>query len=345
MTAPAVARGSRMRQLLRSRLQSAPAVLPVTAFVVLLVIYGAASSSAFLNPFNISNVLIQVTPLVLVAVGQSFAVGTGGLDLSIGSTVSLVAVVLATLFVPLGFPLALLIAVAAAVMVGVINGGLVALGMEPFLVTLASLAGVQGLALLIQPVAGGKVEKWYTGIADLWGNIPVALPFVLLAVVGAAVVLRRTATGANLLAVGGDAQVARVVGIEAKRTFMKAYVLSALFAALAGLFLVARTRTGDPTIGAPFALDSLAAVVVGGTLLTGGRITMLGTVLGAFALGLLPNVMNLSGISTFYQTAAKGVILGLAILLPVVFTSVVSRRRRAVLARSYSESPELLPVL
>lgn len=314
------------------------AALPAAGFVVILVVYGATSSTSFLNPFNISNVLIQVTPLVLIAVGQSFAVGTGGLDLSIGSTASLVAVVFATLFVPLGFPLALLVALMAAIVVGALNGSLIALGMEPFLVTLASLAGVQGIALLIQPVAGGEVKTWYTGVAGLWGEIPVALPFVLLAVLAASLLVRSTKTGASILAVGGDAQVARLVGIDVKRTLIKAYVLSALFAALAGLFLVARTRTGNPTIGAPFALDSLAAVVVGGTLLTGGRITMLGTVLGAFALGLLPNVMNLSGVSTFYQTATKGVILSLAILLPVIVSRALLRRRRSILARSYSEA-------
>lgn len=310
---------------------------PALVFVLALIGFGTLSSSSFLNPFNVSNVLIQVTPLVLIAVGQSFAVGTGGLDLAIGSTTSLVAVVLATLFAPLGFPLALAVAVLAALLVGLVNGALVASGMEPFLVTLATLAAVQGVALFIQPVPGGDVETWFAVVASLWGDIPVALPFVLAAVGVAAIVVHRTATGASILAVGGDAQIAQLVGIRARRSLIKAYLLSAAFAALAGVFLVARTRTGDPTIGSSFALDSLAAVVVGGTMLTGGRITMFGTVLGAFALGLLPNVMNLSGVSSFYQTAVKGVVLAVAIVLPVLIRRVVERRRLSMLARSYLE--------
>lgn len=311
-----------------------PIALPSLIFVIILIVYGVSSSSSFLNGFNISNVLIQVTPLMLIAVGQSFAVGTGGLDLSVGSTASLVAVTFATLFVPLGAPLALGIAMLVAVLVGMINGALVAYGLEPFLVTLATLAAVQGVAFFIQPVPGGEVPEWYTNIAQLWGNIPIALPVVLVAVALAALLLRRTATGANILAVGGDVHVARLVGIRVERTLMKAYVLSAVFAGLAGLFLVARTRTGDPTIGAVFTLDSLAAVVVGGTLLTGGRISMAGTVFGALALGLLPNVMNLSGVSTFYQTTAKGIILIAAILLPTIIARALARRRRDQLGQS-----------
>ncbi|WP_146111819.1 ABC transporter permease [Arthrobacter sp. MYb227] len=306
-----------------------PISIPALVFVLVLVAYGSFSTSSFLNGFNISNVLVQVTPLLLIALGQSFAVGTGGLDLSVGSTASLTAVVAATLFVPLGAPLALLVAIGAALLVGLINGLLVASGLEAFLVTLASMAVVQGIALLIQPVPGGEVPKAYAKLAGLWGNIPVALPFVLAVVVLAALLLRKTSLGTNILSVGGDVHVARLVGIRVERTLVQAYVLSAFFAGLAGLFLAARTRTGDPTIGASFTLDSLAAVVVGGTLLTGGRITMAGTVLGSLALGLLPNVMNLSGVSTFFQTTAKGLILLIAILLPVLISRSIARRRRA----------------
>lgn len=310
-----------------SRRQFDPSAIPAVVFVALLVGYGTATNSAFLNGFNVSNVLVQVTPLLLIAIGQSFAVGSGGLDLSAGSTASLVAVVFATLFVPLGFPLALMLALATAIVAGLINGTLIALGMEPFLVTLASLAVFQGAALLVRPIPGGEVPTWYSGVAQLWGNVPVALPFVGILLLAAALYLRRTRGGVNILAIGGDAHVARVVGISVRSTLIRTYVISALFAGLAGLFLVARTRTGDPTIGASFTLDSLAAVVVGGTLLTGGRITLLGTVLGTLALGLLPNVMNLSGVSTFYQTAVKGLILILAILLPVLVSRLVDRRK------------------
>jgi ribose transport system permease protein len=305
-----------------------PAALPALVFVVTLVLLGMTTSDAFLSPFNISNVLVQVTPLLLIALGQSFAVASGGLDLSVGSTASLTAVVAATLFVPLGAPLALAVASLAAVTVGLVNGLAVAWGLEPFLVTLAMLSVVQGVALVIRPTPGGEVPDWYTGISQFWGSVPVALPIVLAVAALTVVFLRRSRTGADVLAVGGDASVARLLGISVERTRIKTYVIAALFAALAGLFLVSRTRTGDPLIGARFALDSLAAVVVGGTALTGGRTTTAGTVLGALALGLLPNVLNLMGVPTFYQTAVKGAILIAAILLPSLASRAIIARRR-----------------
>ncbi len=308
-----------------------PACLPALAFIVLLVLLGVSASDSFLSPFNVSNVLVQVTPLLLIALGQSYVVGSGGLDLSVGSTASLTAVVAATLFVPLGAPAAIAIALLCGLAAGLVNGAAVAWGLEPFLVTLATLSAVQGVALLVRPTPGGVVPKWYAEIAQFWGSVPVVLPVVLVVAILSAVFLRRSRTGANIFAVGGDTAVARLLGIRVERTLVKTYLIAALFAALAGLFLVARTRTGDPMIGTRFALDSLAAVVVGGTVLGGGRITTLGTVLGALALGLLPNVLNLVGVPTFYQTAVKGGLLVAAILLPgIVSRAVTAHRRHAV---------------
>lgn len=305
-----------------------PLALPGVVFLVLLITLGTTAGSAFLSPFNTSNVLLQVTPLLLIAIGQTFAVASGGLDLSVGSTASLTAVIAATLFQPLGVPVALLVAVAAGCFIGLINGVAIAAGFEPFLVTLAMLSVAQGLALFIRPTPGGTVPEGYTAIAGFWNNIPVALPLVLIVAIGAAAYLRRSRTGAHVLAVGGDTAVARLMGIRVERTLVKTYVITALFAALAGLFLVARTRTGDPLIGSRFALDSLAAVVVGGTVLGGGRATLAGTVLGAAALGLLSNVLNLIGVPTFYQTVAKGIVLIAAILLPSLGARGVTAYRR-----------------
>lgn len=311
-----------------------PASIPALTFVVILLLVGASASDRFLSPLNVSNVLVQVTPLLLIALGQSYAVGSGGLDLSVGSTASLTGVVAATLFEPLGAPVAIAVALLCGLAAGAINGLAVAWGLEPFLATLATLSALQGAALLIRPTPGGVVPKWYGEIAQFWGSVPVVLPIVLVIAVVSAVFLRRTRTGANILAVGGDADVARLLGVRVERTLIKTYALVALFAALAGLFLVARTRTGDPTIGSRFALDSLAAVVVGGTTLGGGRITVTGTIFGALALGLLSNVLNLTGVPTFYQTAVKGGLLIAAILLPSLLARAIASRRRRVASRA-----------
>lgn len=311
-----------------------PLATPGAVFVIALIALGVAGNESFLSSFNISNVLLQVTPLILIAIGQAFVIGSGGFDLSVGSTASLTAVVTATLFEPLGLIPAILIGIAAGLVIGLLNGLLVSLGLEPFLVTLATLSVAQGLALIVRPTPGGVVPGGFTVIAGFVGGIPVALPGVLAVALVAGGVLHSTRTGADLVSVGGDRDIARLLGVNIRRTLIKTYVMSAGLAALAGLFLVARTRTGDPTIGARFAMDSIAAVIVGGTLLTGGRITILGTIIGSFALGLIPNVMNLAGISTYYQTATKGVVLLLAILLPSVISRAVRERRRKSAALS-----------
>lgn len=320
-------------RLRRSRWTMDPLAVPGAVFVVALIGFGVAGSDSFLSTFNTSNVLVQITPLILIALGQAFVIGSGGFDLSVGSIASLSAVVAATLFEPVGPVPALVAAVLAGLAVGLVNGMLVAAGLEPFLVTLATLSAIQGVALIIRPTPGGTVPAGFTVLADYIGGVPVALPGVLVVALLAGAFLRTSRTGADLVSVGGDPGIARLLDVNVSRTLVKTYLLSAGLAALAGLFLVARTRTGDPTIGARFALDSIAAVIVGGTLLTGGRITLMGTIIGSLALGLIPNVMNLAGISTFYQTATKGVVLVAAILLPNVIFRTVNNRRRASSAR------------
>jgi ribose transport system permease protein len=309
-----------------------PLALPAMLFVLALVLVGASQSGAFLSTFNISNVLVQVTPLLLVAVGQTFAVTSGGLDLSVGSIISLVAVVAAVLFQPIGAPLAILIALAVGLAVGYLNGVAVAWGLEAFLVTLATLSIAQGVAFLILPTPGGAVPGWYAAFASYWGPMPIALPFALGVAALATAVLRRHRVGAHILAVGGDQETARVNGVRVSRTLVHAYLLSALCASLAALFLLARIRTGDPTIGTAFTLQSLAAVVLGGTVLGGGRASMLGTVFGALALGLLTNVLNFLGVSAFYQTLVTGTLVIIAVLVPNLTSRALSARRRKAAA-------------
>lgn len=301
-------------------------VFPVLVFCVVLVASGAAQSPVFLSSFNLGNLAVQILPLLLVAIGQTYAVGIGGLDLSVGSIVSLVAVVVAVSFATLGIPGALLVGAASGLAIGALNGLFVSRGIEPFLVTLGTLSLAQGIALFISPVPGGEVPGAYREIAGYWGNVPVILPALLAFTAVAVWSVKHTRTGANIVAVGGNREVAYVCGIQVRRTYIKAYMLSAAFAVLAAFFLVARTSTGDPTIGARFTLDSLAAVVLGGTLLGGGRIAMLGTILGAIALGLLSNVLNLLHVSTFYQTPLTGLLVIGAVLLPAVIGRAVSRR-------------------
>ncbi|MGH9118357.1 MAG: ABC transporter permease [Acidimicrobiales bacterium] len=291
-------------------------------------LWSSAQSDVFLSTFNISNVLTQVTPLLVVAAGQTFVVASGGLDLSVGATVSLASVIAATSFDTHTVPVTLVMVLAVALTIGAVNGIAVSAGLNPFLVTLASLSIVQGLAFTVLDTPGGHVPDGFGEIAGYWGPAPVALPLITVLAALASLVLHRTKTGTHIVAVGGDIEVARVSGVLITRSQIWPYVLSALGAAIAGLFIVARIRAGSPTIGDSFTLDSLAAVVLGGSMLGGGRATMFGSVVGALSLGLLANSLNLLGISSFYQTPVKGLVLIIAVLVPNALGLLVDRQRR-----------------
>lgn len=309
-----------------------PVSLPATVFVFIMILTGAVFNGAFLSGTNISNVLIQITPLLVVSFGQLIVVGTGGLDLSIGSVVSLVAVTTAVAMPHTEPALAIVLGIVAGTAAGALNGLMVSFGLESFLVTLATLSLFQGAAFLISPVPGGRVSPGFAQLAGSWHGVPYALILVIAVGVLVAVLLRLTRTGGDILAVGGHIQVARMLGISARRTLIKGYAAAGLLGSLGGLFMVARTRIGDPTIGASFTLDSLAVVVIGGASLLGGKVSVIGTVFGALALGLISNVMNLISIPSYYQTITKGVILIVAILIPAVLVAVASRSRRKKLA-------------
>jgi len=301
--------------------------MPSVVFLGGLLAIGALGSPNFATTGNIANVLTNVTPLLLVATGQTFVIACRGLDLSVGSTATLVATLVATAYPVVGWP-AVALGFVAALSVGVFNGFGVRAGLNPFLVTLASLSIVQGVVFTYRTSPGGKVPEELAAVAGLVGPVPVALPIVVLVAGLAAVILRWRAVGSAILATGGDPMVARLSGIRVGRSQLVAFVISASAAGLAGLFLAARTRTGDPLIGQPLTLDSIAAVVLGGSILSGGRVTLVGTVVGSFCLGFLPNVLNLTGVAYFYQQLVKGLLLIGAVLLPVAVARVRERRER-----------------
>lgn len=306
-----------------------PSILPAVLFIVLLCLIGARNSN-FFGTFNIGNVLTQIVPLLLVAAGQTFVVATGGIDLSVGSIVSLASVVSVSLFAPWGIPATIAMTIAVSVLCGVVNGLLVSRGLEPFLVTLATLSVIQGAAFLIRESPGGGVPESWGEVAGYFkgGIVPFALPIAVVAIIVATVVLRRTQVGFDILATGSNADVAELCGIRTTRAHLWAYGLSGLLGGLAGLYVNARTLGGDPLAGATFTLDSIAAVVLGGTLITGGRASIIGSAAGALSLGLLSNVLNFANVSSFYQQAVKGAVVVLAVAVPLIAVR-VSRRVRA----------------
>lgn len=284
--------------------------------VVLLLIVASIASPAFRTTRNLTNLLNQMVPLGLVALGQTLPILTTGLDLSVGAVMGVVTAIAATQMtssVGIGLGLGLL----AGILVGVANGlAITRLKLEPLIVTLATSSVVAGVTLMILPYPGGYVPRPFVTVwtTPIGGVVPSG--FIIL-LVGAAFlwfISSHTRFGRSVYAIGGDRRKAQIAGINVKRVLLYVYILSGFFAALAGFALAARMRSGDPLSGAPFTLDAVAAVVIGGTNFTGGRGNVIGTLLGVIVISVLRVTLNLLGISPFYQDVASGVIVIAAVL-------------------------------
>lgn len=284
---------------------------------LLLVILGAAwlafTTEQFASPRNLSNLAAQAMPLIIVAVGQLMVILLGGLDLSVGAVISLTTAILAiggspVVLIPLVF--------IVAASIGFINGVAVTrLNVNPIIATLAVQMIVMGAVRIMRPEAGGDVpDAVIAAVQGSFFGVPLPLIWGAIVIVLAWKILYGSRFGLHLFAIGGGVaagreEAAHTFGIADKRTMMSAYVLSSCFAALAGIFLAGRIVSGDPNVGPPFALDSITAVAIGGTQLSGGVGSLHGTIIGAVIMALLSNGMNLANVSAFVQTAIKGAIL------------------------------------
>ncbi|WP_200944439.1 ABC transporter permease [Geodermatophilus sp. Leaf369] len=317
---PGPATDGAQRRSVGNRLGAAPwaeLAAPI-GLVVLVVVFGILTPT-FLTGGNIEAILAASAILVVLAVGQTFVVATSGIDLSVASTMTLGAVVLGQ-FVVAGTSiyLACLAGIVAAALVGVVNGLLVARGkITDFIVTLATLSAASGLALVIadgkpQPVIDGFLLELAAG-----GIGPVAWPVLIAVVVAvlAHLVLFHSRFGLRLLATGGSEEAARKTGVHTSRIKIAAYVISGVLAGIAAVLLVARVGAAEPASNTSFLLNSVAAVVLGGVSLFGGRATIIGPVVGAVLLTALVNGLTLVGVSQFYQPLAVGVVVAGAAFL------------------------------
>lgn len=295
-------------------------VLSIAAFLLVCCAGFASAAPAFLTSGNLLNLLRQSAPLLVVAVAMTFVVTTGGIDLSVGSTVAL-ASALSAIGLRAGLPWPLVAAglLLAGGGVGAVQGWFVAWQRIPaFIVTLAGLSVLRGAALLLTqgfsvpvPVDSGFValgRGWVAGVP-----IPAALA-VLVAALGH-VALRETVYGRRVVAVGANAEAARRAGMPARRVVASTYVLTGVAAAAAGLIIAARLGSGSSNAAAGFELDVIAAVVLGGTSLMGGSGSVLGTVLGALAVAVIGNGLILCHVSPFLTGIVTGAILLAAVWL------------------------------
>jgi inositol transport system permease protein len=283
-------------------------------FVILLVgLFLSLSTDSFMSVANLTNVARQVSINGILAVGVTFVLLTGGVDLSLGSVVALSGVACATFAHPgdhsVFVPIAVGLLTGAAC--GLVNGTLVTLGgVAPFIVTLGMMTIARGLALIFsggRPVADMSNEL--TALAGDFFGIPI--PMLCFAGVAAAAwfFLSNFRLGRHIYAVGGNENAARAAGVPVEQVKLFTYGLCGLLAGLAGVVLAARITTGQPNAGQAYELDAIAAVVIGGTSLAGGVGTITGTLLGVLLIGVINNGLDLQGVSSYYQAVIKGVII------------------------------------
>ena len=273
----------------------------------------------FASAGNLWNVLLQVSPVLLAAVGMTFVIATGGVDLSVGSTMAISGAITAVL-IDRGLVVAVGAALVGGCVMGALNGGLIAsLRVQPIVVTLATLIAGRGLAQVIShdgelvTVSAPAFLALGRGSA---GPVPGQVVIAVLAALCAAFVLRATAFGRYVLAVGGNRSAARLAGVPARRTIVLVYVASACLSAIAGLVVAARLGASDAAkIGQNMELDAIAAVVVGGTALSGGRATIGGTIVGALIMQVIATSFNMLLVPYAWSLALKAAIILLAVYL------------------------------
>lgn len=291
----------------------------VAVVFLLFAAVAAVLSPHFLTRANLLNVLRQVADIGIVAAGEMLVIVTGGIDLSVGSVVAMVSV-LSMMVQHYGVAAMFLVGLAAGTAAGLFNGLLVTGGrVAPFVATLSMMAVAKGIALIVtngQPVYGPYSQNAFYWLGN--GHIgPVPTPIALLVATYLLghLTLQYTAFGRNLLAVGGNEEAARLAGVRVDRVKLAAYTLSGLAAATGSLVISSRMNTGSPIAGTFYELDAIAAVVVGGASLSGGRGSFVGTFFGLLILGTIANVLNLLNVSPYFQYLARGLIIAAAVLL------------------------------
>ena len=295
-------------------------VIPFIGLIGLFVIVGVLNPD-FLAPMNLLNLLRQVSINALIAFGMTFVILTGGIDLSVGAILALSSALMAGMMVSgLDPVLAIGFACLIGALLGAVNGAFIAKAkMAPFIATLATMTVFRGLTLVYtngNPITGLSDSFWFQvfGRGYLLG-LPVPAITVIISFVILWCLLHRTPFGRKTYAIGGNEKAALISGINVDRMKILIYALNGLLAALAGAILASRLDSAQPTAGTSYELDAIAAVVLGGTSLSGGRGRIVGTLIGALIIGTLNNGLNLLGVSSFYQLVVKGAVILLAVYI------------------------------
>jgi ribose transport system permease protein len=318
------ATASRVPWQRRVRAAGAPQTLAIFGVLLLMVLVLSVSTDTFLTQQNLLNVARQVSLTVIVGMGMTLVLTTGGMDISVGSVVAFTGTLAAGLAVS-GWSLPLAFAAASLVggVVGLAHGSLIVWGgVSPIIVTLGTMFAVRGLAFLYAEAEAGATSISLglpLTFADLGTNyllgIPIPVVIAVVAVIVFQLIYSRTLLGRYARAVGGNREAARLSGVPVGRVLFAIYGLTGLLAGLSGVILASRLGSGQPGAGVGFEFDVIIAVLIGGTSLFGGKGTMIGTVIGALIIGVLSNGLTLLDIDSFWQQVVKGSVLVLAVLI------------------------------
>jgi len=297
-------------------------------FVLCVII--ALINPVFLTSNNLLNILRQTSTNLYLALAMTMIIILGGIDLSVGSIMAVTGVVTTMLIALMGMPV--IVAVAAGILVGMaigaVNGYIAATTIiPPFIITLATMNIARGAAYVLtdgQPVRVMSDSFNFIGSGYIGGILPMPVLYLLILLIISYLLMNKTKLGRYMYAVGGNPEAARFSGINIKRIKFFAYTFSGFMAAVAGIVLASRMFSGQPTAGNAAELDAIAAVVLGGTSMTGGYGKIGGTVIGALIIGVLSNGLNLMGVSSFWQYIVKGIVI-----LVAVYADVIKRRKAA----------------
>ena len=289
----------------------------VGIFLVFAIVCSAMGKN-FLNLNNIMNIINQASINAIIAIGASLVILTGGIDLSVGSVVGFVGIFLAmNLKAGMSIPLAILLCLICGVAIGLFNGILVSYGKVPaFITTLGSMQAVRGLAQIInggQAVSGFPLEIGAVMKTRFFGVVPIGVLYVAVFYTVMVLILSYTKFGRRIYAIGGNAHAARLSGIKVKRIEVSVYVLSGAFAAFAGVMLLSRLLYADPSAGNSYEMDAIAAAVIGGISMSGGKGRLAHPVVGAIILAPLTNGIKIMNVATHYKTLITGLVIIIAV--------------------------------
>ncbi len=309
-----------VRGRLRLFVHDSGGVASIAVFFVVMVAVFSLLTDTFLTQANLLNILRQIAPLMIVAVAMTFVITTAGIDLSVGSVLALVnALAAISLQAGVPWPAVVILMLALGVVIGLVQGFFIAHeGIPAFIVTLAGLSAIRGAALYLTKGYSIPIDPQspFNEIGRGWAlGIPLPAIIAVLVLVAGYVVFNETTFGRYVTGVGANAEAVRRSGVNTERVALSVYAISGLSAAMAGLIIAARLGSGSSTAGVGFELDVIAAVVLGGTSLFGGRGTMTGTMLGALTVAVIGNGLILCHLSPFLTPIVEGVIILIAIWL------------------------------